>query len=130
MGDVYGAWGQIPPNPYGVHAEPVAELLRAYGVTAYAHRNLSWNDLRAEVAAGNPVYVWITYAVGRGIPVYYVPPDGKFAVVARYEHTVMVIGYNSTSVTILDGSSIYTRDLEMFLSSWSALQNMTITTQP
>jgi uncharacterized protein YvpB len=130
VGDVMGSWGQIPPHPYGVHAEPVAALLRDYGVPAYAHRPLSWDDLRWEIAQGRPVYVWITGAVTRGLPVYYVPPDGLFTVVAPFEHTVMVIGYTSSTVTISDGSSIYTRGLEQFLDSWSVLQNMAITTQP
>ena len=26
VGDVNGRWGQIPPNAYGIHAEPVAAL--------------------------------------------------------------------------------------------------------
>ena len=29
-------WGQIPPDAYGVHAEPIAELLREYGLPAQA----------------------------------------------------------------------------------------------
>jgi len=63
VGNVYGAWGQIPPNPYGVHAEPVAALLRDYGLQAYAHRPLRWEQLQAEIAAeiavslGDPVAI-------------------------------------------------------------------------
>ncbi|MGW8250529.1 MAG: proprotein convertase P-domain-containing protein, partial [Anaerolineales bacterium] len=57
VGNVYDPWGNIPPKSYGVHAEPVAALLRSYGVTAYAHRPLSWDQLRAEIAAGRPVVV-------------------------------------------------------------------------
>lgn len=130
VGDVNGSWGQIPPNPYGVHADPVAALLREYGVAAYAHRPLSWDDLRWEIAQGRPVFVWITGAVTRGIPVYYIPPDSLFTIVARFEHTVTVIGYNATSVTISDGSNIYTRSIDQFLDSWSALGNMAITARP
>jgi len=59
VGSVYGTWGQIPPDPYGVHAPPVAALLREYGLNAYAHRPLSWDQLRAEIAHGNPVIVWV-----------------------------------------------------------------------
>lgn len=127
VGDVNGRWGQIPPNPYGVHAEPVASLLRAYGVPAYAHRPLSWDQLRGEIAAGRPVYVWIVGSVNNGIPVYYTPSDGLPTVVAYYEHVVMVTGYSSSNVTIQDGSSTYTRSVQEFLESWSALGNMAIT---
>lgn len=135
VGSVYGAWGQIPPYPYGVHAEPIAETLRDYGLKAYAHRPLSWDGLRSEIAAGRPVIVWIVgnsayqYVVN-GIPVYYSPPAGDLTVVARYEHTVVVTGYTSDSVSYLNGGSIYTKSLNQFLESWSVMRNMAVTAQP
>jgi subtilisin-like proprotein convertase family protein/uncharacterized protein YvpB len=131
VGDVWGVWGQIPPYPYGVHAEPVAALLRSYGVDAYAHRPLSWDDLRAEIAAGRPVYVWtISSAAYNEIPIYYTARDAHTSIVAHYEHTIMVIGYDENSVTIMDGGKIINRTLKGFLSSWSALGNMAITALP
>jgi subtilisin-like proprotein convertase family protein/uncharacterized protein YvpB len=131
VGDVWGVWGQIPPYAYGVHAEPVAALLRAYGVNAYAHRPLSWDDLRAEIAAGRPVYVWtISSAAYNEIPIYYTARDGHTSIVAHYEHTVMVIGYDENSVTIMDGGKVIKRTRKGFLSSWSALGNMAITALP
>ena len=130
VGNVYGSWGQIPPNPYGVHAEPVAALLRAYGLPAYAHRPLKWELLKAEIAAGNPVIVWIIGSVDNGIPVYYTPSDGLHTIVARYEHTVIVTGYTNSSVYYLNGATIYSRSISQFLDSCSALGNMAITTRP
>ena len=130
VGNVYGQWGQIPPNPYGVHAEPVAALLRAYGVTAYAHRPLSWDTLRAEIAAGRPVFVWIVGSIVNGAPVYYTPDDGLHTVVARYEHTVIVTGYTQSNVYYLNGDTIYSKSVSQFLDSWSALGNMAITANP
>lgn len=138
VGNVYGAWGQIPPAPYGVHAEPVAKLLRDYGLDAYAHRPLSWDDLRAEIAAGHPVIAWIVGAtyqgyydyVVNGIPIYYHPPDDLLTIVARYEHTVIITGYTNDRVTYLNGASLQSKNLDQFLSSWSTLGNMAITTQP
>lgn len=127
VGDVYGAWGQIPPAPYGVHADPVAALLRDYGLEAYAQRPLSWDGLRAEIAAGRPVIVWIIGSVVNGIPVYYTSSDGRLTTVARYEHTVIITGYTDTSVTYLNGSRLDTRSVGQFLESWSALGNMGIT---
>ena len=41
VGSVFGTWGQTPPNPYGVHAPPIAKLLRAYGVNAEAHKGFT-----------------------------------------------------------------------------------------
>jgi subtilisin-like proprotein convertase family protein len=138
VGNVYGTWGQVPPNPYGVHAEPVAALLRDYGLSAYAQRPLSWDGLRAEIAAGRPVIVWIVGApsgfgyeyVVNGIPLYYPPQEGNLTVVAPYEHTVIVSGYTEDTVTYLNGGNFYTRNINRFLDSWSVLRNMAITTQP
>jgi subtilisin-like proprotein convertase family protein/uncharacterized protein YvpB len=130
VGNVYGQWGQIPPNPYGIHAEPVAEVLRDHGLQAYAHRPLSWDALRAEIAAGRPVFVWIIGNIINGIPEYYTPSDGLHTVVARFEHTVIVTGYTEDSVFYLNGDTIYAKSVEQFLDSWSALGNMAITTQP
>jgi subtilisin-like proprotein convertase family protein/uncharacterized protein YvpB len=135
VGSVWGQWGQIPPNPYGVHAEPVAKLLRDYGLQAYAYRYLAWRAVRAEIALGRPVIAWVIGASnysppGRYYPVYYTASDGHTTVVSPYEHTVIVVGYSSTSVWLLDGDTIYTRTLEQFLDSWSVLRNMAILSHP
>jgi uncharacterized protein YvpB len=129
VGNVYGAWGQIPPNPYGVHAEPVASLLRQYGLAATAHKPLTWDSLRAEVAADRPVIVWIVGSnpLTNGIPIYYLPSDGLLTIVARYEHTVIVTGFTADTVTYLNGANYYTISRNQFLASWSALGNMAIT---
>ena len=137
VGSVYGQWGQIPPNPYGVHAEPVADLLRAYGLNAYAHRPFTWDQLRAEIAQGRPVIAWIVGSydgnydyVVNGIPEYYIPTEGYPMVVAPFEHTVIITGYTPEKVYYLNGANIYQKDIKQFLESWSALGNMVITTQP
>jgi uncharacterized protein YvpB len=123
---VRGVWGQVPPQAYGVHADPVAVLLRQYGVNAYAHRGLTWDDLRAQVAAGKPVIVWVVGHVERGTPATYTAANGLTTTVARYEHTVLLTGYTPERVTILDGEKIYTRPVERFLESWAVLENMAI----
>jgi uncharacterized protein YvpB len=130
VGDVYDAWGQIPPDSYGVHAEPVTELLREYGLAANTHRPLSWDELRSEIASGRPMIVWIIGNVVNGVPVYYISSDGHLTIVARYEHTVIVTGYNESNVTYLNGGTIYTRSIDQFLDSWSVMGNMAITAQP
>lgn len=135
VGNVYGAWGQIPPSPYGVHAEPIAALLRDYGLNASARRYISWDDVRLEIAEGRPVQVWVIgnssgWMPGSYYPVYYRNQNGEFTIVSPYEHTVIVIGYTPTSVTLLDGAKIYTRSLDQFLDSWSVLRNMAVTIDP
>ena len=68
VGNPNDAWGNIPPHGYGVHAGPVADTLRHYGLQARRYNNLSWDDLRAEINAGHPVIVWVIGQCGVGPP--------------------------------------------------------------
>ena len=121
VGSVFGTWGQIPPAPYGVHADPVAELLQEYGLNAHAVHAFSPNGIKQEVAAGRPVIAWVTGLVETGSSVPYFDSEGERTMVAPYQHTVIVIGYNENSVTILDGSKIYQRSNSVFTQSWQSL---------
>lgn len=126
VGNVYAPWGQIPPSDYGVHASPVAQLLRAYGLKAAAVSGLSWDALRSEIAAGQPVIVWIIGRVALGTPVAYTSADGAQNTVARFEHTVIVIGYDEYRVRVLDGDWVYQRSVKDFLDSWAVLGNIAV----
>ncbi len=127
VGDVNGRWGQVPPNAYGVHAAPVAALLRDYGVNAVAHYGMTWEEAQAEIAAGRPVLVWVVGHVWeKGHPLIYTAQDGSKVLVAPYEHTVLLVGYNDTVVYISDEGNVYTRPIATFLGSWGALGNMAI----
>jgi uncharacterized protein YvpB len=126
VGNVYGSWGQIPPAPYGVHAKPIAQRLREYGLNAKAIRNMTYKELKAEIAAGHPVIVWIVGHVGYGTPVPYTASGGAKTTVARFEHTVIVIGYTEHKVTVLDGSRVYTRYKKEFMKSWDVLENQAV----
>lgn len=130
VGDVQGTWGQVPPNAYGVHAGPVAYLLRQYGLPAYYHLYTPWRAVQAEVAAGRPVIAWVTGHVEPVAGQRYTAPDGHRTVVARFEHTVIVVGYDLGTVTVEDEGRRYTRTLDQFLESWQSLRNMAITAQP
>ena len=130
VGDVNGEWGSLPPDAYGVHAGPVARLLQSYGLRAEARRYMTWDDLRAEIAAGRPVIVWVTGHVEEGEGVVYTARDGRRTIVARYEHTVIVVGYDEATVLVVDGANTYRRPVERFLASWGALRNMAVTAAP
>ncbi len=127
VGDVKGRWGQVPPNPYGVHAGPVARLLTDYGLRATPHRYMKWEALQAEIAAGRPVIVWVTGHVNEGEAQVYTAADGRKTVVAPFEHTVIVVGYSATTVTVVDGANVREHGLEQFLASWGVLRNMAVT---
>lgn len=131
VGDVNGRWGQIPPDPYGVNAAPVAAVLQAYGVPARAVTGMTWEALRAELDADRPVIAWVIGAVRDGAAVQYTAPStGRTTLVASYEHTIIVVGYGPDSVTVLDGGQRYSRTLAQFLASWGVLGNLAIAAQP
>jgi len=127
VGYVDGVWGQIPPNDYGVHAAPVAALLREYGLSANAAKGVSLSSLRHQIASGNPVIVWVVGNVWNGSPVSYTASNGSTTTVAYYEHAVILIGYDETGYTFVDGSYTYWRSSAIFSSSFAALGNMAIT---
>jgi uncharacterized protein YvpB len=126
VGDVYGSWGQIPPNDYGVHAAPIAQRLREYGLNAKSVRHMTLEELKAEIAAGRPVILWVVGHVRRGTPVPYQSADGEETIVAKYEHTVIAIGYTESKIKVLDGSRTYYIYQGEFMKSWNVLQNQAI----
>ena len=123
--------GSFPPRSYGVHAEPVAALLREYGLAAEARRDLSWDDLRAEIAAGRPVILWVIGQMWPGTPRSYTGEEGHNTIVASFEHTMLLTGYDESYVYVVDAFSGLdeTFGLQAFLDSWSVLGNMAITGQ-
>jgi LysM repeat protein len=128
VGDPNGPWGYTPPKPYGVHAEPVAALLREYGLEAEARRGMTWDEARAEIAAGRPLIVWIIGAMWNGTPLIYTALDGKTTTVARYEHAMILIGYDSQYVRVVDSASgkTQTYTVHAFRTSWAVLGNMAV----
>ena len=129
VGSVHGAWGQTPPNPYGVHAKPVAKLLREYGFDAQAQRGMSFTDLKAEIAASRPVVVWVIGGVWAGTPITYTAKDGSQTIVAKYEHTMLMIGYDQNYVYLIDAGNggQQTHSIKNFKNSWAVLGNLAVT---
>jgi uncharacterized protein YvpB len=96
-------------------------------VTASAVRGLTWDELRAEIDANRPVIAWVIADLGVGTAVEYTAAsNGHTTLVARYEHTVIVVGYGDNTVTVLDGSLTYSRSQTQFLASWGVLGNMAV----
>lgn len=128
VGNVNDPWGFIPPASYGVHAEPVARLLRAYGLDAHAYEGLSWQDLQVEIAAGRPVIVWVIGSIWAGTPRSYTTQDGQTVRVANNQHTMTLIGYDENSVQLVDALTGHTvvHSIQNFLTSWAVLGNMAV----
>jgi len=130
VGDVRDYLGQLPPAGYGVHAKPVAVLLRSFGLPAHAHKGMTLEEVQEEIAAGRPVIIWAITDLGYSNPVEYTASDGDTTIVARFEHTFIVIGYGPGYVTVLDNERVYSVPTEQFLRSWNILGNMGITVAP
>ena len=125
VGDFMDPSGKTPPDSYGVHAPPVAALLRYYGLNAESAKFLSWEDLQRDIISGHPVMVWVVNNK-LGEPISYTSSSGNTTMVARYEHTSLVTGYHSDYVYIQDGGYYYARTIDRFLESWSKLQFMAV----
>jgi uncharacterized protein YvpB len=122
------AWGNLPPQSYGVHAEPVASLLREFGLDAQGRSGMTWEELQAEIAAGRPVIVWVIGEMWPGTPTKYIASDGRAALVARFEHTMILVAYSPKTVKVVDAytgrTSTFPR--QTFLKSWETLGRMAV----
>lgn len=127
VGSVTDPLGGLPPNGYGVHAGPVADLMRAWGVPVTARFGMTYDHLQMEIAAGRPVMIWAIRDLGYSDPILYTSSDGVTSTVARYEHTFIVIGYGPDYVTVEDNGRIYSVSVNQFRTSWAILGNMAIT---
>lgn len=128
VGVTTGIWGQVPPYDYGVHAAPVAELLRAYGVPAVAVKNFDLELLKNLIAQDHPVLTWVIGNVVGGVPYVYTDSQGSAVTVAAYEHVVIVIGYDDEreTITYMNNGRYYETPASVFDNSWSILERMAI----
>jgi uncharacterized protein YvpB len=126
VGYVNAPWGQIPPYSYGVHAGPVADLLNDYGVSARAYKGYTMDQIKAKIAEGKPVIAWVIGNVVSGNAVNYTDSKGHVAVVAVYEHVIVVMGYTPNLVYYMSEGIIYSIPTRLFQRSWQVLGNMVV----
>ncbi len=122
-------WGNIPPASYGVHAEPVAKVLRELGLKAHAEVDISLDDIRSEIAAGRPVIVWVIGEMWSGYANRIEFKDGEQGLVAAHEHTMVVTGYSEESIQVFNPyyGAYASYSLDAFKASWAVLENMAVT---
>jgi uncharacterized protein YvpB len=126
VGYINGPMGQLPPDDYGIHAAPIADMLKDYGLPAKAKRNWTFSGLKAEIAAGQPVIVWVVNMPFEIDAREYTASNGNTTTVARYEHTWIVTGYNASTVTVVDSEWTYNVNIATFLERWEALGNQAV----
>jgi uncharacterized protein YvpB len=127
VGDVNGPWGQVPPYAYGVHAAPIAEVLRNhYGMPAADKIDFTIDALKAEIASGQPVIAWVIGNCTWSAPYDFIDKEGNSVVVAPYEHVVIVTGYDADSIRYMSNGKFYDIPTEYFERSWAVLGNMVV----
>jgi uncharacterized protein YvpB len=93
-GNVDGPTGGI--QDYGVYAGPLAEVLERHGLQA-RHVDAGVEGIRAAVARGNPVIVWVTYDCMVSTPVEMIIGD-QLVRLTPNQHVVVVTGYDADGV--------------------------------
>jgi uncharacterized protein YvpB len=127
VGSVEGPWGQVPPYAYGVHAAPVAQVLRDnYGMPARAAKEFTIEEIKREIASDQPVIAWVIGNCVGGIPYEYFDQAGNSVIVAAYEHVVIITGYNEESFRYMNNGKFYDIQYEYFENTWSVLGNMVL----
>jgi len=126
VGDVNGPWGQIPPYAYGVHAAPVADLLKNYGVNVEGGKGYTLDQVREKIAAGHPVIAWVIGNMVGGVPAEYKDSKGNTTIVAAYEHVVILTGYDKDSIRYVNNGNFFEVPYKVFLNSWGVLGNMAV----
>jgi uncharacterized protein YvpB/outer membrane murein-binding lipoprotein Lpp len=128
-GNINGAFGGI--NDYGVYAEALVPVLEKYGYNANVFYG-GVSTLKASIAAGNPVVVWITagkYTARTPVVESY---NGETFTLVPGEHAVVIYGYDSGGVYIMDVSNggFYYTEWASFLTRWSYFDQMALVITP
>jgi uncharacterized protein YvpB len=126
VGNVEDPWGQVPPYSYGVHADPIAALLRAYGLNAVGRKGYTIEELKQQIAGDHPVIAWVIGNVVGGVPYEYTDLEGNKTIVAAYEHVIIITGYNEEMIRYNNNGKVYEIPVEIFENSWSVLGNMVV----
>jgi len=127
VGSVNGPWGQVPPYAYGVHAAPIAMVLQEYyGMQAVGVKGFTIEQIKQEIASGQPVIAWVIGNCVGGIPYEYIDKEGNAVTVAAYEHVVILTGYNEESIRYMNNGKFFDIPTENFKNTWSVLGNMVV----
>ena len=119
-------WGQIPPYAYGVHAGPIADALVEFGLPALAVTNFSIEEVKQHLSENKPIIAWVVGNMEYSEPVEYVDTEGRVAIVAPYEHVVILTGYNQTHLRYMNNGKFFDVPADVFLTSWGLLGNMAV----
>ena len=109
-----------------VHAAPVADFLNHYGVEVQGGSGYTLEEIKQTLSQSHPVIVWVIGSMEYSEPVVYLDQQGNSAIVAPFEHVVILTGYNADSVRYLNNGKFADVPNEVFLNSWRVLENMAV----
>lgn len=123
-GNIDGSGGGL--TDYGIYSEPIANYLSRIGFKTNAFYG-DVNSLKAEIASGRPVIVWVTIGLQATNSVY-INANGSRTKLVAGEHAVVVTGYDAGGVYINGpAEGVRTRfDWASFQRSWSYFDNMAL----
>ena len=128
-GDINGEWGGI--NDYGIYAEPLVPVLEERGYDAVAFYG-GVERLKAYLAAGTPVVVWITVGKYTERPAYRRSYNSNSFKLVPGEHAVVAYGYDSGGVLLMDvgDGEFYYTEWNSFLRRWGYFDEMALAIWP
>ena len=101
-----------------------AEIAR---LEAYAQsKGMTLEDVKAELAEGDPIIAWVIGNMVYSAPVKYVDKAGNSVTVAPYEHVVILTGYDEANITYMNNGNFFSVPVDVFLTSWGVLGNMAV----
>lgn len=123
-GNIDGGGGGLAD--YGIYSEPIANYLDSLGFYTNAFYG-EVASLKAEIASGHPVVVWLTIALQYASPVRTIQ-DGSPVKLVPGEHAVVVTGYDAGGVYVNGpAQGIRARfDWASFERSWGYFDNMAL----
>ncbi|MFL5735027.1 MAG: C39 family peptidase [Chloroflexia bacterium] len=124
-GSIDGTGGGIAD--YGVYAEPIAKVLERHGYNAVVFYG-GVSRLKSNVSAGVPIVVWITTGKYADQPVFRRSYNGDSFKLVPNEHAVVVYGYDSGGVRLMDvgDGGFYYTEWDSFLRRWSYFDQMAL----
>jgi uncharacterized protein YvpB len=102
IGNVWGS--EEAYTGYGVYYPPIARVADGHGLTTDAHGGWTLAQLVGELAAGNPVVVWVDWHLLPLSMSSYVAFDGRRVWFSTEEHAQVLMGYDQArgSITLMD----------------------------
>ena len=126
-GDIDGVWGNTVD--YGVYAEALVPTLADYGFDGEVSYGADAATLRAQLDAGRPTIVWLSYWGDTGF--YEADETGSFKLVPG-EHVVVAYGYDAGGVYLANpgNGTLQYYGWDAFLGMWSVMDGMALAVFP